>query len=44
MVRLVRTEGGGFRGEITLPDGLSGVLEWRGKTIALHPGRQDVSQ
>jgi hypothetical protein len=42
-VRLVRTEGGGLRGEITLPEGLEGVLEWRGKKIALGPGRQDLS-
>jgi hypothetical protein len=34
VVRLVRTEGGGLRGEITLPEGLTGVFEWGGKTIA----------
>ena len=43
IVRLTRTEGDGLRGEITLPDGLTGVLEWRGKEIALRPGRQEVS-
>ena len=42
-VRLVRTDGGGLRGEVTLPEGVKGVLEWGGKEIALRPGRQEVS-
>jgi alpha-L-rhamnosidase len=43
VVRLARTEGGGLRGEVTLPEGLKGVLEWRGKETALRPGRQEVT-
>jgi alpha-L-rhamnosidase len=42
VVRLAMNKGG-LRGEVTLPEGLKGVLEWRGKEIALRPGRQDVS-
>ena len=43
VVQLVRTEGGGLRGEVTLPKGLQGVLEWGGKKTPLRPGRQEVS-
>jgi alpha-L-rhamnosidase len=43
VVRFARTDGGGLRGEVTLPEGLNGVLEWGGKVIALRPGRQEVS-
>lgn len=43
LVRFLRTDAGGLRGEVTLPEGLTGVLEWRGKEIALRPGRQEVS-
>jgi hypothetical protein len=43
VVRLARTEGGGVRGEVTLPEGLRGVFEWRGKETALRSGRQDAS-
>jgi hypothetical protein len=43
VVRLARTEGGGLRGEVTLPEGLEGVLQWGGKEIALRPGRQELS-
>ena len=39
-VRLSRTPGGGLRAEVTLPEGLEGVLEWGGKQAALRPGRQ----
>jgi hypothetical protein len=42
-VRLTRTEGAGLRAEITLPRGLEGVLEWRGKETALRPGGQVLS-
>jgi alpha-L-rhamnosidase len=42
-VRLARTRGGGLRGEVTLPEGLDGVLEWGGKKTALRPGRQELS-
>jgi hypothetical protein len=41
-VRLVRSEGGGLRAEVTLPPGLRGVLVWKGKETALRPGRQDL--
>jgi hypothetical protein len=43
VVQLARTERGGLRGEVTLPEDLEGVLEWRGKKTALRPGRQEVS-
>jgi len=43
VVKLAQTDAGGLRGEITLPDGLTGLLQWKGKTIALRPGRQEVS-
>ena len=42
-VRLTRTDGGGLRGEVTLPKGLEGVFEWGGKKSALQPGRQELS-
>ena len=31
-----------MRGTVTLPPGLSGTFEWRGKTRPLAPGRQEV--
>jgi hypothetical protein len=43
VVRLARTGGGGLRGEVTLPEGLTGVLAWGGKETALRAGRQEVS-
>ena len=43
VVRLTRTAGGGLRGEVTLPEGLTGVLAWGGKESALRGGRQEVS-
>ena len=42
-VRLARTDGGGIRGEVTLPKGLEGVLEWNGKQTPLRSGRQELS-
>ena len=42
-LKLARTEGGGLRGEVILPEGLTGVLEWRGKETALRAGRQEFS-
>ena len=42
-MRLARTAGGGLRGEVTLPEGLKGVLAWGGKETALRGGRQEVS-
>jgi alpha-L-rhamnosidase len=41
-VRLNRTQGGGLRAEVTLPEGLEGVLEWRGQETALRPGLQTL--
>ena len=43
VVRLARTAGSGLRGEVTLPEGLAGVLVWGGKETALRPGRQELS-
>ena len=43
LVRLERTDGGGLRGEVTLPEGLTGVLSWAGRETALRGGRQEVS-
>ena len=42
-VRLARSGSGGLRGEVTLPNGLDGVLVWGGKELALRSGRQEVS-
>jgi hypothetical protein len=41
-VKLTRTGGGGLRAEITLPDGLAGVLVWNGTPRTLRAGRQEV--
>ncbi len=41
-VRLERSGERGLRGEVTLPAGLAGVLEWNGRTLQLRSGRQDV--
>jgi hypothetical protein len=43
VLQLARTQGGGLRGEVTLPAGLAGVLVWGAKEIALRPGRQELS-
>jgi hypothetical protein len=32
-----------IEGEVTLPDGVHGTLEWRGRSTALRPGRQRVA-
>jgi hypothetical protein len=42
-VRFERTASGGLRAEVTLPQGLSGMLVWNGKEIALRSGRQQLS-
>ncbi|CAN5586207.1 hypothetical protein BH24GEM3_BH24GEM3_17130 [soil metagenome] len=39
-VRLTRLGVRGLRAEITLPPGLGGVFEWRGRQIPLREGRQ----
>lgn len=33
---------GEIRAEITLPTGMTGELVWKGKTISLHPGHQEL--
>jgi hypothetical protein len=33
----------GWSAKITLPEGLPGDLEWRGKTFALHSGEQEIA-
>jgi alpha-L-rhamnosidase len=42
VVRLAQTEENGLRGDITLPQGLEGVLEWSGTRTLLGPGPQQV--
>jgi hypothetical protein len=41
-VRLTRTAGGGVDAIITLPDGVTGRLEWGGRSAPLRPGRQEI--
>ena len=41
-VRLVREGARGLRADITLPRGLSGVLEWQGHRRQLRDGRQTI--
>ena len=41
-VRLARVGRRGLRAEVTLPSGLTGVLEWGGRRVRLHAGRQVV--
>ena len=38
----LRFEGDAVRGTVTLPKDLAGVFEWRGKTLQLSPGRQEM--
>ena len=38
----LRFEGDAVRGTVTLPKGLTGTFEWRGKTRPLAPGRQEI--
>ncbi len=38
VVRLERDEEAGLLGEVTLPPGLTGVFEWRGRQLRLGPG------
>jgi hypothetical protein len=35
--------GGAVEGEVTLPEGVSGVFEWNGRTLRLCPGTQKVA-
>ena len=41
-VQLVREGKQGLHADVTLPRGLSGVLEWRARSVSLHAGRQVV--
>jgi alpha-L-rhamnosidase len=41
-VQLVRVGARGLRADITLPRGLSGVLEWQGQRRQLRDGRQTI--
>ena len=41
-VRFVRAGARGLRAEVTLPEGLAGVLEWEGAARPLRPGRQEI--
>jgi len=41
-VQFVREGQRGLRAEVTLPRGLSGVLEWQGQRRPLRPGRQII--
>jgi alpha-L-rhamnosidase len=41
-VRLERSGDQGLRGEVTLPAGLIGVFEWKGRKLPLRPGRQEI--
>ena len=38
----LRFDGDAVEGEVTLPDGVNGVFQWKGKAIPLKPGRQPV--
>jgi len=40
----LRVVKGDLRGRLTLPRSLAGTLEWRGKTISLAPGANDLDQ
>ena len=41
-VSLERVGAAGVRGVVTLPAGVTGIFEWAGKRVPLHPGRQEV--
>ncbi|MFC5410172.1 family 78 glycoside hydrolase catalytic domain [Larkinella bovis] len=42
-VRFDKTPTGGLKGTVTLPEGLTGTLKWKGKTIVLKDGQQAIS-
>jgi len=45
MVMVQFTNGAeGLQGDVTLPAGVSGELEWAGKKLALHEGQQEVRE
>jgi hypothetical protein len=41
-VTLTRTGDTGISGEITLPAGVTGAFEWRGRRVSLRAGHQSV--
>ena len=41
-VRLTRENANGLRAIVTLPPGVTGRLEWQGRTVPLRSGRQEV--
>jgi hypothetical protein len=41
-VAVTRTGADGVRAEVTLPAGVDGVFEWRGRRVPLRAGRQTV--
>jgi hypothetical protein len=43
-VRLTRAGDRGLKGEVTLPNGLSGIFEWEGSSQPLRPGRQTIER
>lgn len=42
-VRLVRLPAGGLRARVSLPEGLTGTLEWMGREKPLHGGTQEIT-
>jgi len=42
-VRFEKTPTGGLKGTINLPEGLTGTLKWKTRTVALKGGRQEVT-
>jgi hypothetical protein len=42
-VQLERAGAEGLRGQVTLPDGLTGTFEWQGRTIRLSGGIQSIT-
>jgi hypothetical protein len=42
-VALERQGDRGLTGSVTLPDGLTGTFEWKGETLALEGGTQQIS-
>ena len=41
-MRLTREKANGLRAIVTLPPGVTGRLQWRGRTVPLRSGRQEV--
>ena len=40
----LRFDGGMVEGEVTLPEGVDGVFEWKGRKIPLGPGTRSILQ